>query len=250
MSVRKRQRGESRFQVQDNATLLCVKLIVLLQSDFGIDTSDNADAVGEWHACDNDMVEFSAAVAAKKKDISGASLILECDRGGLAYLKKYKTWLIEHFKEELWKYAQSMSYHIRAANTINPIFVREYENRRLHQDEAMSCCFHLIDLLEQMKEILHIRIAKINPIIELLHSERRLLHEWRKSDYKKYQGCMKNEKKLQVQAITAVKKDLLRIANTSKNSMGRSAPNMAEVIDLLLENAAKEYESTNKTQIY
>lgn len=241
MSVRKRQRNTSRFQVQDNATILCMKIIVLVQSDFGIKTPDAADVVGQWQVTDNNTVAFSAEIQSKRSDIAGASLILECDRDGRAYMKKYRTWLITHFKEELWKYAQSLSYHIRSGNTINPIFVREYEQRRLHQDEAMSACLHLIDLLEQMKEILHISVSKVDPIIELLHSERRLIHEWRRSDYRKYDGCMKNEKKLQLQAISAIKKDLLRSMNNLKHQQAKQfPPDLEMLIDNMLAMVVQE----------
>lgn len=109
-----------------------------------------------------------------------------------------------------------MSYHIRVANSINPILVREYEERRLHQDKAISCCLHLLDLLDQAKEILHVKISKVNPIIDLVHEEFRLLKGWRKSDYSKLGGCLKREKKMQLQAIESLKKDIGRAIKKKK----------------------------------
>lgn len=210
MSVQEPNRKPSSFGVRDNAKILCNKIIVMVYSNFGIEVKEEADAVGKWKRNENDEIEISATVRSNKVDITGTSLIIEFERDGVVYLKSYKTWLIKHYKEEIWKYAQELSYHIRVANTINPILVREYEERRLHQDKAMACCLHLLDLLDQTKEILHVKLSKVNPIIDLLHSERRMIQEWRKSDYNKLNGCLKHEKKLQLQAIESLKKDFGR----------------------------------------
>lgn len=105
---------------------------------------------------------------------------------------------------------EDLSYHIRAANTINPILKCEYEERRMHQNYAMTCCMHLLDLLMQTKEILHIKASHVDTIIDMLHAERRMLYGWRKSDYKKLSGCLKNEKNLQLQALESLKNDFWR----------------------------------------
>ena len=217
MTVRKPQRTTSTFEVRDNATQLCNRIIVLSYSNFGIEIKEESDDVGEWKLTEDKNIDIHAAVKTNKPDVSGASLILEFERNGKVFLKSYKTWLIAHYKEELWKYAQDLSYHIRAANTINPILKREYEERRLHQDYAMACCMHLLDLLTQTKEILHVKATHVDSIIDLLHSERRLIHEWRKSDYKKLSGCLKREKKLNLQAIESLKNDFGRAIKKKKS---------------------------------
>lgn len=210
MSVKVPDRKPSSFDVQDKAKILCNKIIVLVYSNFGIEVKEETDAVGEWKRSENGKIETSATVQSNRVDITGASLILEFERDGVVYLKSYKTWLIKHYKEEIWKNVQNLSYHIRVANTINPILVREYEERRLHQDKALACCMHLLDLLDQTKEILHVKVSKVNPIIDLLYTECRLIKGWRKSDYNKLRGCLKREKKMQLQAIDSLKKDIGR----------------------------------------
>lgn len=210
MSVSESKRSTSSFEVRDDVVKLSYKIIVLVYSNFGIEVKEENSIVGNWCKNDNGEIEVSATVRSSRPDIDGTSLILEFERDSTVYLKSYKTWLISHYKEELWKYVQKLSYHIRVANTINPILVSEYEERRLHQDKAMACCLHLLDLLDQTKEILHVKLSKVDPIIDLLYTELNLIRGWRKSDYKKLNGCLKREKKMQLQAMDSLKKDFGR----------------------------------------
>ena len=235
MSVSKPKRTTSTFEVIDNATQLCNRIIILIHSNFGLEIKEESDDVGEWNTLEDNAIDIHAAVRSNRPDISGSSLILEFERNGKVFLKSYKTWLISHYREELWQYSQDLSFHIRAANTINPILKKEYEERRLHQDLAIACCMHLLDILTQTKEIIHVKASRVDTIIEMLHSEYRLLHAWRKSDYKKLLGCLKRENKLQIQAIESLKKDFGRALKTNAKLL--QAPQMKEfmlVIDDIL----------------
>lgn len=244
MAVKEGERNPSSFDTQDKAKILCNKIIVLVHSNFGIEVKEETDAVGEWKRNDNGEIEISATVRSNKVDITGSSLILEFERDGVVYLKSYKTWLIKHFKEDLWKYSQDLSYHIRVANTINPILVREYEERRINQDKAIACCLHLLDLLDQAKEILHVKISKVDPIISLLNEEFRLLKGWRKSDYGKLRGCIKREKKVQLQAIESLKKDIGRAIKKKKELQN---PNIRGILFTIEETINAMKNSINET---
>ena len=93
--------------------------------------------------------------------------------------------------------ARGISAHIRAANTIWPVNMREFEERRLQLDKALECCNVLQDELNYIAKVLpadknkYTRIAmmngKVDPFMnicvpkELLTGEKMLATSWHKT---------------------------------------------------------------------
>jgi hypothetical protein len=264
MSVYEPKRTESIFQVIDNVEKICNRIIVLTNTNFGLAVQQDGREAGIWkdvteqdepasekhvreeyaHAkngkkkiCASSgsqrVISISLQVQSRAKNLNGASLIIEMERDGKIFVYSHKTWLVNKYKDEMWEHAQKLSCHIRTANGINPILREEYIERRLHQDRALAECKVLLDLLKQCTQILHTRPSKIEPIINLLNQEVALIQGWRRSDYKKLHGCMKNEQKIQLRAIEAVQKDLVKKAKKTKKDS--SIITMLEVLQQELE---------------
>lgn len=68
--------------------------------------------------------------------------------------ENFDLWVIKREREEILKYTKGIINHIVSANTISPVFMPEFEERRLEMDRAMICCNCLQQELQYIAEIL------------------------------------------------------------------------------------------------
>lgn len=208
--VEESKRSESRFDAQYHAEKIAVEIILLINKDFGIVIpNDGKDIdVGKWALSDN-IVHIEGDLRTKSSNITDTSLIIQFQNDGVITLGQYKTWILNKYKELLWSQAQDLILFIRTANSINPICISEFYERRAYQNRALSTCFSLIGYLDQLVTVLGAKPKKYTQLIALLNEELRMLKKWRSSDYKKLAGCARSEEKIRKKALDDVRVAML-----------------------------------------
>ncbi len=66
----------------------------------------------------------------------------------------FSSWFIMRERDRVADFVQGITEHLRAANTIYPTYMNEFEERRLEMDRALMCCNKLQDELQYIAETL------------------------------------------------------------------------------------------------
>ena len=66
----------------------------------------------------------------------------------------FSSWFIKRERDRVADFCQGITEHLRAANTIWPTYMNEFEERRLEMDRALVCCNKLQDELQYIAETL------------------------------------------------------------------------------------------------
>lgn len=118
--------------------------------------------------------------------------ILDRWNAGGDVLVEYPQWLLSHFRSSLLMLLRNLMMQITAANSIYPTSLREAEERRSMQNQAICTCECLLQELEHIASILPIDANKIKPFIYMCDREVQLLKGWRKSDNKFFRRFRKD----------------------------------------------------------
>lgn len=145
MAVLKSKRGIAKMEFYHNARKLRKDTINLLLRDFGI-----RDSV-------------------RKQKSTGEAIVLE-----------YPPWLIDHFRDTAISLLRNLMLHITAGNSVYPTNISECEQRRHYQNLAIYDCEQLLQEIQAWTDILPVQISKIQPFVEAVDLEVRLLKGWRK----------------------------------------------------------------------
>ena len=137
-----------------------------------------------------DKVRDLSDVAKKYKMSDADTALLEglFARYGLGdrVLESFPEWWIKERRRTIDNILSELVAEIRRANSIYPVSIPEYHERRLHQDRAIAQCDVLEEELHYVIDVLArttgIELNKYAPFIELVEKERALLKGWRKSD--------------------------------------------------------------------
>ena len=104
----------------------------------------------------------------------------------------FSSWFIKRERDRVADFCQGITEHLRAANTIWPTYMNEFEERRLEMDRALVCCNKLQDELQYIAETLPADKNKYMNIVldvqnlfekikALRHSDNRFLKKIEKS---------------------------------------------------------------------
>ena len=66
----------------------------------------------------------------------------------------FGSWFVKRERDRVADFCQGITEHLRAANTIYPTYMNEFEERRLEMDRAMIACNKLQDELQYIAETL------------------------------------------------------------------------------------------------
>ena len=154
MSVLVANRKESKFEVIIYSIELHDMLIDLMQRSFGV--KDINQLVRTRYAYGKDRTE----------DFS-----------------KYR-YLMHNFKMRIDQLASLLTNNIRAANTIYPTSLHEYERRRDYQNNAIVNCEQLIKELQRVVEIFDVDINVYGRYVKFIDREIDLIKKWRQQDNK------------------------------------------------------------------
>lgn len=152
MSVLLGDRKESKFEAITYSIELHDMLISLMQRSFGIKNVD-------------DFVRKAYAYG----DISEETFSV------------YRE-IMNSFKKKVSQHASLVTSNVRAANTIYPTTLHEYEIRRDYQNAAIVHCELLIDDLQRVAERFNVDLNLYSPHIKAIDREIGLIKKWRQRD--------------------------------------------------------------------
>lgn len=93
-------------------------------------------------------------------------------------------YLIQNFKNRIDKTSSLITNKVRAANSIYPTSLAEYEQRRSYQNIAIANCEQLVSELQQVVEIFEVDINIYDKYIQAIDREIGLIKKWRQRDNK------------------------------------------------------------------
>ena len=154
MSVLVSDRKESKFEAITYSIELHDMLLDFMQRNFGIKDLDHFVRVR--YAYGKDEVE----------DFS-----------------KYR-YLMNNFKTRIDQLASQLTGNVRAANSTYPTSMREYEQRRGYQNNAIVNCEQIIKELQRVVEIFEVDINTYGRYVKAIDREIGLIKKWRQRDNK------------------------------------------------------------------
>lgn len=154
MSVLVVNRKESKFEAITYSVELHDMLIELMQRSFGI--KDLHAFVRRRFAYGRDKEENYA---------------------------KY-SYLMYEFRARIDRLASVLENNLRAANSIYPSSLREYEQRRAYQNDAIANCEQLTKELQRVVEVFEVDINVYERYVRAIDHEINLIKHWRQRDNK------------------------------------------------------------------
>ena len=169
MSVLVYKRKESKYEFYKNAISLRESIIFLLLRDFGVKTRMRT-------------VEFYKA----KMEEADAKLFEELlEKYEIQKVpEEYPNWLVEKFRNTVYKLVEDLHIAVTTAYTIWPTNKTEFEERRIWQDRAIACCESLLQEFTIIIDILPVDANKYIHYVDKIEKEIQLLKGWRKSNNK------------------------------------------------------------------
>lgn len=93
-------------------------------------------------------------------------------------------YLMHNFKSRVDQLASQLTSNVRAANSLYPTSMAEYEGRREYQNNAIVNCEQLIKELQRVVEIFDVDINLYNRYVKAIDREIDLIKKWRQRDNK------------------------------------------------------------------
>ena len=154
MSVLVSDRKESKFEAITFSVDLHNMLVELMQRSFGVKDLDSFVRLQYAYGKDD------------KEDFS-----------------KYR-YLMHNSKQRIDRIASLLTSNVRAANSIYPTSIREYERRREYQNDAIANCEQLVKELQHVVEVFRVDINLYGRYVQAIDREIGLIKKWRQRDNK------------------------------------------------------------------
>lgn len=154
MSVLASRRKESKFEAITHSIELHNMLMELMQSGFGIKDLDHYVRIR--YAYGKDKTENFA---------------------------RYR-YLMTNYKSRIDMLAAQLTNNVRAANSIYPTSMHEYEMRRDYQNYAIINCEQLVKELQRVVEIFEVDVNIYERYTKAIDREIGLIKKWRQRDNK------------------------------------------------------------------
>ena len=94
----------------------------------------------------------------------------------------FASWFVMRERDRVADFCQGITEHLRAANTIWPTNMSEFEERRLEMDRALVCCNKLQDELQYIAETLPADKNKFMNIVLEVQAEYETIKKLRQAD--------------------------------------------------------------------
>lgn len=153
MSVLVSKRTESKFEAIIHSVELHDMLIELIQRNFGVKDIEK-------------FVRTRFAYSVEEDEYA-----------------KHR-YLMQNFKSRVDQLASQLTSNVRAANSLYPTSMTEYERRREYQNNAIVNCEQLIKELQRVVEIFEVVINLYNRYVKAIDREIDLIKKWRQRDNK------------------------------------------------------------------
>ena len=98
---------------------------------------------------------------------------------------EFPKWFVNFERKYLSDLLRDLILHITKANFKYPTIDKEWQKRRIHQNEAISNCYCIYQELQHMISLFPIDLNKITAILDKIEREVDLLSGWQKSDNKR-----------------------------------------------------------------
>ena len=173
-NIPKSKRSESKLEALHRAYELRRKITVELMATFGYSQRKFEEYVNKMTSYIQDAEERAAM----------SKVIREVQ-------DNFNSWFIRRERDRVADFCQGITEHLRAANTIWPMNISEFEERRLEMDRALICCNKLQDELQYIAETLPADKNKYMNIVLEVQAEFDMIKKLRQSDnrfLKKFQG--------------------------------------------------------------
>lgn len=96
---------------------------------------------------------------------------------------KYR-YLMNNFKNRIDQLASQLTSNVRAANSTYPTSMREYEQRRDYQNNAIINCEQILKELQRIVEIFEVDVNTYGRYVNAIDREIGLIKKWRQRDNK------------------------------------------------------------------
>ena len=94
----------------------------------------------------------------------------------------FGSWFVKRERDRVADFCQGITEHLRAANTIWPTNISEFEERRIEMDRALVCCNKLQDELQYIAETLPADKNKFMNIVLEVQAEYETIKKIRQAD--------------------------------------------------------------------
>lgn len=172
MSVIKKDRNLSDLEFYHNAQNMEKEIVKLLLKDFGI-----RDKVREVkYFCDikkleaNDKEMFMKIVQKYNMDEH--------------IVESYPIWLIEYYRKSILEDMSDLFKNITEANTIYPVSISEWEERRKYQTAAIANSQNLLITMNRIVNTMPVDVNKFMRYVDMIEYETKLLRGWKKNGNK------------------------------------------------------------------
>lgn len=176
MSVPKRKRKQTQFEVIKHFYRLRFDITDLLLRDFGY---------SQKKADNRTQRIFGGKPYEELTDEQQKHYNKRVDRN-----MGFEDWFVGYQRDTIMDCIRKATEYIFAANSIYPTNLAEYEERRMFQNKAIGQCYRLLQELQYTVEILPVDVNKYARFIEGIEKEIALLKGWRKKDNKFKKGIV------------------------------------------------------------
>ena len=170
MSVLKSKRKESKFEVFHHFYKLRKEITDLLLRDFGYSVE-----------------KFEKQISKTFKGRAFEELNPD-EKARYEALKRrnfaFDEWFVIDEREIVMDCLRSICEEMFVANSIDPNYMEELVERRLHQDRAIGQCNRLLQELQYAVETLPVDVNKYLRFADMIQTQINLIKGWRKSDNK------------------------------------------------------------------
>jgi hypothetical protein len=170
MSVVKRKRNESKFEVFHHFYKVRKEMTDLLLKDFGFSEKKSNDYLSKL------LGNRSLDELNENERSHYASRIRR--------IEAFNEWFIVDQRQIVMDCLRDVQENIFLANSIYPLYQEELVQRRIYQDIAIGQCYRLLQELQYAIETLPVDVKSYTRFAESIEKEITLLKGWRKSDNK------------------------------------------------------------------
>jgi hypothetical protein len=170
MSVLKRKRKESQFEVFHHFYKVRKDMTDLLLRDFGYSTKKSEQCLEKI---------FGGRSYDELKDSEKQHYNTRKNK-----TEAFEEWFIIDQRQVVMDCLRSIQENVFIANSIYPLYLEELVERRIHQDRAIGQCYRLLQELQYAIETLPVDINVYLRFAEGIEKEINLIKGWRKSDNK------------------------------------------------------------------
>lgn len=158
--VKKSKRKESKLQVIHNAYMIRMAVTNLAENNFYVTLSKIEDKISNRI---KGLTEEDKKIVRKN-------------------MYNFYRNQINRITDNVIDLANGISKHLRIANTIFPVYMSEFEERRLEMDRAMGCCNALQDELQYAAECLYADMNKYTSLVLQIQEEFNMIKKLRQAD--------------------------------------------------------------------